>query len=507
MLFSSVLSTALPILLLTPSLISAVPMAPPAAVEGTLAVVGSEELTFSYFTPDPAKNNWIGIYLASGGGPVEEKYVSYSPAWKYVPDSTGTVKVDVSSLAAGEYVAFFLAKDGYKWLAKPVYVSIEGKESAAFEFLVDKVTLQNGRQGDGYEARISGLVTAGYKPTFEKLSGDGWVSVAADGIISGVPDRARDAVVTIRATIPTGQSSVLKASIPVKRSGSSLVPELKVMTFNLWWGGTYVNSYHSKQIRFIVSSNVDIIGLQEARGGHVQRLADALGWYFWQSESGDLGIISRYPIVEDYGIINASGGVRISLDGTASQINFWNMHLGYTPYGPYDFCFDKMSTEKVLQREAQSGRTPQIIDTLKAMTPHIESSWSTPVLLVGDTNAPSHLDWTEKLRSKNCGYANIPWPTSIKPLEAGLIDSFRVANPDPVKVPGVTWSPIYPYHEEGSAKLEPQDRIDFVYHTGKLQVLDSKAVVVGEPKAYGSHRDNEWTSDHAAVVTTYLWVD
>ncbi|KAK6497215.1 hypothetical protein TWF506_004690 [Arthrobotrys conoides] len=502
----SILSTALSVLLLLTPLTSALPASQP-QTEGTLSLIAtSEELTFSFTTTSPAKNNWIGIYPASGGGPVDEKYVSSSLAWSYTPSTTsGTTKVDVGSLSPGEYIAFFLAADGYKWLAKPVYVSIKGKGGSKFEFLVENVVLHNGRQGDEYKAKIGGLVTPGYKPRFEQIAGDGWVTVNPDGSISGVPDRARDASITVRATIPaTGESSTLKLTIPVKRSGSNLVPELKVMTFNLWWGGTYITNYHAKQIRFITSSNVDIIGLQEAHGGHVQRLADALGWYFWQPKSGDLGIISRYPITQDYGLANASGGVKISLDGKESEVNFWNMHLGYDPYGPYDFCFDKMNLEKVLQREVQSGRTPQIVDTLKAMTPQIKQSWSIPVILVGDTNAPSHLDWTEKLRSKNCGYANIPWPTSTKPAEAGLIDSFRIANPDPARVPGNTWSPIYPFHNGASGKVEPQDRIDFVYHTGsRLQVLESRAVVVGEPRVYGSHRDNEWTSDHAAVITTY----
>ncbi|KAF3223765.1 hypothetical protein TWF679_000203 [Orbilia oligospora] len=521
MLLPSLLSTALSVvLLLSPTLTHAIalPASQPQVsntktYEGTLSLIAdttnsnSKELTFSYTTVSPAKNNWVGIYPASGGGPVEEKYVSNSLVWKYIPDTTsGVVKIDVGSLANGEYIAFLLAKDGYKWLSRPVYVSLQSNNNNNGNgFLVETVTLKNGRQGDEYNAKIAGLVTPGYKPRFEKLSGDGWVSVSADGIISGVPDRARDSIVTIRATIPTtGQSSTLKATIPIKRAGSPLVPDLKVMTFNLWWGGTYINNYHSKQIKFIISTNVDIIGLQEAHGGHVQRLADALGWYFWQPKSGDLGIISRYPIVEDYGLVNASGGVRISLDGTDQQVNFWNMHLGYDPYGPYDFCFDKMSVEKVLQREAQSGRTPQIVDTLKAMGPQIRQAWNIPVILVGDANAPSHLDWTEELRSKNCGYANIPWPTSTKPAEVGLIDSFRIANPDPVEVPGITWSPIYPFHNGGTGKVEPQDRIDYIYHTGgRLQVVESRSLVVGRPGVYGSHRDNEWTSDHAVVVTSY----
>ncbi|KAK6330013.1 hypothetical protein TWF718_003440 [Orbilia javanica] len=507
MLFSSIFKTALSVLLISPlSFTHAIPTESTPSPEGSLSLISTAEaLTFSYSTTDPARNNWIGIYHASGGGPIEEQYVSNSLAWAYVPNASGTVRVDVSNLEPGEYIAFFLAKDGYKWLASPIFVSIQPQGGEGFAFIVDSVTLHNARQGDDYTAKIAGLAKVGYAPTFEKISGDGWVQVSTAGVITGVPDRARDSVVTVRATIPvTGHSSTLNVKIPVRRSGSSaLVPELKVMTFNLWWGGTYVNDYHNKQVKFIVSQNVDIIGLQEAHGGHVKRLADALGWYYWQPSASDLGIISRYPIVQVYGLVNASGGVRVALDGEAAQVNFWNMHLGYTPYGPYDFCFTNMSVATVLQREAQSGRTPQIVDTLAAMAPHIRDSRLATTFLVGDANAPSHLDWTPSMKTKNCGYSNVPWPTSIKPIEAGLIDSFRVANPDPLEVPGVTWSPLYPFHNGGSGQVEPQDRIDFIYHAGKVQVLESKAVVVGTPSVYGQHQENEWTSDHAVVVTTY----
>ena len=72
------------------------------------------------------------------------------------------------------------------------------------------------------------------------------------------------------------------------------------------------------------------------------------------------------------------------------------MHLGYTPYGPYDACFGQMSVPQLLEREAESGRTGQIEGVLTAMRPQLRRADATPVLLTGDFNASSHLDWTRR---------------------------------------------------------------------------------------------------------------
>ncbi|KAF3930980.1 hypothetical protein ABW20_dc0100051 [Dactylellina cionopaga] len=502
MLFPTILFAALPALFLSPTTIQAAPTA-----GGSLSVVNSELLTITigYSTSDPFSTNWIALYPLSASPTDGEKPDSAALSWKYAPDAKGTVSLDVETLAAGDYLAYFLAREGYKSLAKPITVTKKATLTP-FTFLVSNITLRNARQGDPYEAKINGMANR-VPSAYQIIPDSSWVRVSKDGVLSGTPTKdEKDTTVVIRATAVDGSTSELKATIPVREAGTPLVPELRVMTFNLWIGGTQVIDAHSKQIRFIADTNVDIIGMQDTGGGHPKRLADALGWYYWQPERGNIGTISRYPIVKEYGTVGTSGGVRVSL-GDTSEVNFWSMHLEWTPYGPYDFCFKNMTVDQVLQRERESNRATQIADILKAMDGQLatEAAKKTPVILVGDANAPSHLDWTEPLRKKNCGYAGVPWPTSVKPTEAGLIDSFRVAHPDPAEVPGTTWSPLHLVNaEEGIiGNSEPQDRIDFIYHKGSLEVLDSKVLVVGKPKPFGEHKNNEWTSDHAAVLTTY----
>ncbi|EJD41657.1 endonuclease/exonuclease/phosphatase family [Auricularia subglabra TFB-10046 SS5] len=491
---SLLLATTVAILtfLAAPSLAAAT-----ARASGTLSLVSGKAFTFRYTTPSPDGTNWVGLYYSSGGGPANQQMDQQSLVWKYAPNTDGTVQLDPNGFTAGTYTAYFLAKDGYAWLADPINVTWAG-DAGAIAWLADDVRLHNARQGNAYRADVRGLVKGGTTVTFSIANG-GWAKISNDGIITGTPDTsAADTTFTITATGAQGATSKISVTVPVRKAGTKLVESLKVMTFNLWHGGSQVNSYHEKQVRFLATSGADVVGLQETTGGHAMRIANALGWHVLQG--GDPGIISRYPIVATDRSLGYGQWARIALDGTAQQITLWNVHLGYTPYGPYDFCFDKLSVAQTLQNEEKSSRTPQIRATVAAMQADISKAANVPVLLVGDFNAPSHLDYTDALKQKNCGYSNVPWPTSVYPTNATLIDSFRVANPDPVKVEGITWSPIY---LKNGNRAEPLDRIDFIYFKGPLSVVDSRTVVVGSPTPEPNHAANEWTSDHSAVVTTF----
>lgn len=89
-----------------------------------------------------------------------------------------------------------------------------------------------------------------------------------------------------------------------------------------------MRNFHEKQVRFILESGADIVGLQETTSDHATRLGVALGWDHFQS-SKSVGILSRYPIVAEYGEITRAAGVRIGLNGNMpGELNFWTIHTG-----------------------------------------------------------------------------------------------------------------------------------------------------------------------------------
>lgn len=291
------------------------------------------------------------------------------------------------------------------------------------------------------------------------------------------------------------------ASAAPEEQSKPAADELRVLSLNLWHGGAQVDDGLAKQVALINKHQPDIVGFQETSGHAAKDIAEELGWHHYQSD-GSIGVISRFPLTE-VGGTSAAAGVRVEYR-EGRELELWSAHLGYDPYGPYDACFDGMDVEDIFEREAESGRVPQARELAKELAPKIADADEVPVLLVGDYNSPSHLDWTAETVEEHCGYGPVEWPTTKILEEAGLTDSYRVAHPDPAADPGTTWSPLYPYHDGDSGDPEPQDRIDYVTHAGDdLTVADSVTIVDGDPTPVPNHADNEWPTDHAGVLTTF----
>jgi endonuclease/exonuclease/phosphatase family metal-dependent hydrolase len=261
---------------------------------------------------------------------------------------------------------------------------------------------------------------------------------------------------------------------------------IKVMTLNTWHGGEAVHDGLNKIVKAVELSGADIVGFQETPDPG-KEAAEKLGWHYYQNKEGqgNCSIISKYPIIEAFDIEGISAVVAHIRLPSGQEILVADAHLYYDPYGPYWAIFD---------------RKPMV---LREFLPRMASG--IPVFLMGDFNTPSHLDWGDDTKLMHEGRI-IEWPVSLLAEKAGLVDSYRAIHPDPVASPGYTWSPVHtPEHPWGDNTYEPQDRIDFIYYQGKhVEVANSEVFVVGNPQGYGSHEDNEWPSDHAAVISTFL---
>ena len=263
---------------------------------------------------------------------------------------------------------------------------------------------------------------------------------------------------------------------------------LRVMSWNLWYGGTKVHDHLAMQLKVIAETGVDVVGLQETYGTAAQELADALGWYHHRAGE-NLGVISRHPIIARFGDpdVGFYGAAGVRIRAGEREVDIWTAHLDHTPYGPYESAFAGLAAAELIAHE--KVRLTQMRDALRRIEE--TAAPGVPCVLVGDFNSPSHLDRPD-----------VAWPVTKAAEEAGLRDSYREAHPDPIAHPGHTWSPVHAVHEDGSGRPEPQDRIDFVLHRG-LRVLDSETCVSGHPRPWPDVEHNEWPSDHAAVITTF----
>jgi hypothetical protein len=311
-----------------------------------------------------------------------------------------------------------------------------------------------------------------------------------------------------RARPAAGLAAVLLASVvivagppPASAATGRGTVQLRVMTLNIFHGGDELNLASGKfcahsdgcpetlvQLEAeIRAAAPDVVGIEE--GEHnVCVIAAALGW----NCSARLQIISRLPIIDP----PAGNAVYIFVEVAPGKVAaLMNVHLLSDPYGP-DLVRDGGTPEQLRALE-DSTRLPAIHDQVAALPGLVAAG--IPVFLTGDFNSPSRLDWTPAVVAarKEVRFP-FDWPVSKALADAGFRDGYRVVHPDPVAVPGLTWSPGGPE----TAKNEVFDRIDWVLSAGAA--VPTASTVVGEPgDPDAGVTISPYPTDHRGVVTTF----
>lgn len=466
-------------------------------------------ITANFSAGPGSTSDWIGIYprdVIPSGNPG-------SLLWRYTNGTTssggnlknGAVTFSNHGLSSGLYTAWFLSNNGYTSLASFNFAVNNGD---SLGWILNNFSAIHAVTGTAYSANIRAWAkNTGGTLSFSKVSGPGWLNIASNGAISGTPGNGNigSNIFTLRvADTSTGQAANATLTITVFGAGSENVVQLQLMTYNTWhtWGS--VNNGFQKGIESIVRSNADILGLQESSTAQAQQIAQALGWYYSNNAQGSTQIVSRYPIVESSQTGKAAKArIRLS-SNPLKEIVVYNVHIDYQYYGPYAAQRAGATASSILAEENRSLRLPQIQSVISAMNSDLGNANVRPVFLTGDFNVPSHLDWTNSTASSHYNVGYVPWPTSIAVANGGLTDSFRVVYPNPVSVPGNTWSSIH----KGS---EPQDRIDRIYFKStRARVISANVfttpieVTIGP---WGSSTtpilNNTWPSDHAAVIVAF----
>jgi hypothetical protein len=194
--------------------------------------------------------------------------------------------------------------------------------------------------------------------------------------------------------------------------------------------------------------------------------------------------VSKLPVLQRIGVTEETrGGMGATVEVQPGlYAHLFDTHGMWTPYGPYQLGVDGMSVEDVLASE-EAVRMPGVRELLDLAAPYIGSNQTT--FLVGDFNAPSHFDYEPAM----------PWPTSLAPLQAGLVDSYHELHPNNAKKaacqfgiddPGITWTQLADAEPDGCF-----DRIDFIYYSDK------------DAKPLESHTIDVESSDHRSVMTTF----
>jgi exonuclease III len=299
-------------------------------------------------------------------------------------------------------------------------------------------------------------------------------------------------------------------SIPsILLSGCSNAPtapkptELKVMAWNIWHGG-HAKEYPQKgcegTLDILKKSNADVILMIETYGS-ADQVADHLGYYH-RLLSSNLSIYSRYPITKTYTFPEVStfnfGGVEIDMNG--QKVRLFDTWLHYLPDARLAPC--EKSSEEILAWDDAGSRDEEVRKIIEVLQPFLAQTDSIPMIMGGDFNSHSHLDWTEATKNLyNHGGAVVDWTVSKEMEGAGFKDSHRTIHPDPVKNIGTTWI----YGPESNRAQQRDDRIDYIYYKGKtIEAIASETYNQELGKLLNFKNENFfYASDHGFVLSTF----
>ena len=339
---------------------------------------------------------------------------------------------------------------------------------------------------------------------------------------------------------------MLPAMVAMAGLGSGDSAELRVMVFNVLTGGN-ANSQFDRGSALHGKSRVERIGeIVEESGAEVVFVCEEYGNAELRSVLEGIGLKRLTSGPRGSAIYSSLPGLEISTSLARIQwgeVSFVAKveHWPPSPYGPM-ILQEAMAQgghydERWLLAQSDKGRF--YVDTYRSMHPFLNGG--NDLIMGGDFNEPSHLDWTERYEQEGADRwvenalstplrMKVGWKGSrmltspeLFAEELGvmgdmvkLTDAYRQVHPDEVARPGDTWTPRYangtagrrmynaaPTDEVPVPLNQVNDRIDLIYYRAGKQLVAKEAWVVGEVGSLAEVRVEDFPSDHRAVVVVF----
>jgi hypothetical protein len=322
-------------------------------------------------------------------------------------------------------------------------------------------------------------------------------------------------------------------------SCSKQAVDLKVLQLNVWMQATMLPNAAQGVIDIIDQTDPDVVFLCElnpqTEPPFIQSVAEELRSrgknYYADTHHASNGILSKYELFNDsVPNPNLEYAIKSSIQVNDRTVVLYSAHLdagnyaayltrGYSPYAWREQLpapvTDADSIRKYSRLSKRNEGIQAIIVDAKAAI-----NQGNIVLIGGDFNEPSHLDWqadTQDLYDHRG--VSFDWEVSTLLQQAGYIDSYRSLYPNAVTHPAITWPAgnkdaklEYLYY---APEADERDRIDFVYYYPQTGVSVADMCIVG-PKATINHGQivtddtqdpileptGVWPSDHKGNLVT-----
>lgn len=304
---------------------------------------------------------------------------------------------------------------------------------------------------------------------------------------------------------------------------------LKVMTWNIWGKLNLEPRYtiagktaRQRVIDIIKDSKADIITMTETYGS-AKAISEALNYYYYTpSPDANLTIFSRYPL-ENFGNIEGlspfSFIVATAILPSNQKVRVYNIWL--TSGGRHIVAIKDENLSDAAFNNGDENRYEHIQQLLqhKDFKKDLANRDQIPVIVAGDFNCVSHLDFTKETKKDGLNFDRLlANKTAIAMANAGFTDTYRATNTQITKETlGYTWTTVgleYTYesgmgfvpittatHPEPEYR-NPFARIDFIYSIGKSIIpINSKTIMHHTSNLNRSFP--EFPSDHGAVLTTF----
>lgn len=330
---------------------------------------------------------------------------------------------------------------------------------------------------------------------------------------------------------------LLMASIFGKSQNKS---EFTVLQWNIWQEGTKVPGGYDAIVNEIVRLKPDFVTFSEVRNYNNTRFCDRIvqslkkkGETYYSFYSYDSGLLSRHPITDSLTVFpekDDHGSIyKMTSKIKGHKIAVYTAHLDYLNDAYYNVrgydgsTWDEIpipqTVLEVLKVNDASLRDDAIKEFIVAARKDIAEG--TIVILGGDFNEPSHLDWireTKDLYDHN-GLI-IPWTVPLMLDNNRFIDTYRTLYPDVLSYPGFTFpadNPLIPVEKlTWTPKSDERDRIDYVFYYPHPAIQLKAAVIFGpQGSIVKSQRTQEkskdnfllpqgvWPTDHKGLFVTF----
>ena len=268
--------------------------------------------------------------------------------------------------------------------------------------------------------------------------------------------------------------------------------EIKVMTWNIWHGGLHGTKADDfaedtantlNVLKVLLEESPDILFMQETYCCGMDIAREAGYAYSWRGSS-NLSIHSKYPIIDTIGIFRPFNSHAAVIDVNGKHLLCVNIWLHYLPDTFHDI--QHYSADSLIAGEGNT-RLKEITAILHSVDSLAEAT-GLPVIMGGDFNSGSHLDWVESTRDAHYGKV-VEWPVSKLMADRGFTDSFREVHPDPSLTLEGTWG----FLNDDIIS----DRIDYIYYRGDgIRTRQSK-IVMDDPEG------GFFNSDHRAILSLF----